>query len=72
MIPTLLIGDFLFVSKYSMDIARYSMPFSPDLFSGRILASKPKRGDVVVFKLPRDTSQDTSSASSACRATASR
>jgi signal peptidase I len=58
MIPTLLIGDFLFVSKYSYGYSRYSMPFSPDLFSGRILASKPKRGDVVVFKLPRDTSQD--------------
>ncbi|HPG01835.1 MAG TPA: signal peptidase I [Beijerinckiaceae bacterium] len=58
MIPTLLIGDFLFVSKYSYGYSRYSIPFSPDLFSGRILASKPKRGDVVVFKLPRDTSSD--------------
>ena len=58
MIPTLLIGDFLFVSKYSYGYSRYSIPFSPDVFSGRILASKPKRGDVVVFKLPRDTSSD--------------
>jgi signal peptidase I len=58
MIPTLLIGDFLFVSKYSYGYSRYSIPFSPDLFSGRILASKPKRGDVIVFKLPRDTSSD--------------
>jgi len=58
MIPTLLIGDFLFVSKYSYGYSKYSIPFSPDVFSGRILASKPKRGDVIVFKLPRDTSQD--------------
>ncbi|MDE2363788.1 MAG: signal peptidase I [Hyphomicrobiales bacterium] len=58
MIPTLLIGDFLFVSKYSYGYSRYSIPFSPDVFSGRVLASRPKRGDVVVFKLPRDTSQD--------------
>jgi len=58
MIPTLLIGDFLFVSKYSYGYSRYSIPFSPDLFAGRILASRPKRGDVAVFKLPRDTSSD--------------
>ena len=58
MIPTLLVGDFLFVSKYSYGYSRYSIPFSPDLFPGRVLASKPKRGDVAVFKLPRDTSQD--------------
>src|SRR5450631_335668 len=58
MIPTLLIGDFLFVSKYSYGYSRYSIPFSPDIFSGRLLASKPRRGDVAVFKLPRDTSSD--------------
>ena len=58
MIPTLLIGDYLFVSKYSYGYSRFSLPFSPNLFSGRILASKPKRGDVVVFKLPRDQSSD--------------
>ena len=58
MIPTLEIGDFLFVSKYSYGYSRYSIPFSPNLFSGRLLASPPKRGDVVVFKLPRDTEQD--------------
>jgi signal peptidase I len=50
MIPTLLVGDYLFVSKYSYGFSRYSMPFSPDLFSGRIFGSLPKRGDVVVFK----------------------
>lgn len=58
MIPTLLIGDYLFVSKYSYGYSRFSIPFGLDLFSGRVLASKPKRGDVVVFKLPRDESSD--------------
>ncbi len=58
MIPTLLIGDYLFVSKYAYGYSRHSFPFSPDLFSGRILASPPKRGDVVVFKLPRDGQTD--------------
>lgn len=58
MIPTLLVGDYLFVSKYSYGYSRYSFPFSPPLFSGRILGSLPKRGDVVVFKYPRDTSID--------------
>ncbi|MDE2363789.1 MAG: signal peptidase I [Hyphomicrobiales bacterium] len=58
MIPTLDIGDFVFVSKYSYGYSRYSIPFGPNLFSGRIFASQPRRGDVVVFKLPRDTSQD--------------
>lgn len=58
MIPTLLIQDFLFVSKYSYGFSRYSMPFNLPLFSGRILASEPKRGDVIVFKKPTDVSQD--------------
>ena len=58
MIPTLLVGDYLFVSKYSYGFSRFSFPFSPDLFKGRILASPPKRGDVIVFKLPRDNSTD--------------
>ncbi|MBK1662663.1 signal peptidase I [Paracraurococcus ruber] len=58
MIPTLLVGDYLFVSKYSYGYSRYSMPFGPNLFSGRILGSLPDRGDVAVFKLPRDPSQD--------------
>ena len=52
MIPTLLIGDYLFVSKYSYGYSNYSFPFSPPLFSGRIWASEPKRGDIAVFKLP--------------------
>ena len=56
--PTLLVGDYLFVSKYSYGYSRYSMPLSPPLFSGRIFGSMPRRGDVVVFKLPRDNSTD--------------
>jgi signal peptidase I len=55
---TLLIGDYLFVSKYSYGYSKYSFPFSPPLFSGRIIASLPERGDVVVFRLPRDDSTD--------------
>jgi signal peptidase I len=55
---TLLIGDYLFVSKLSYGYSKYSFPFSPDLFSGRIFATEPKRGDVAVFKLPRDNSTD--------------
>lgn len=52
----LLIGDYLFVSKYSYGYSKHTFGF--DLFEGRILASKPEPGDVVVFKLPRDPSQD--------------
>jgi signal peptidase I len=55
---TLLVGDYLFVSKYAYGYSRYSLPFGPDLFSGRIWAAEPERGDVVVFKLPRDNSTD--------------
>jgi signal peptidase I len=58
MIPTLLVGDYLFVEKYSYGYSHYSLPFAPDLFSGRIFGSIPRRGDVVVFKYPRDTSVD--------------
>ena len=58
LIPTLDIGDYLFVSKYSYGYSRYSFPLNPDLFSGRVLSSPPKRGDVAVFKFPRDTSKD--------------
>lgn len=58
MIPTLLVGDYLFVSKYSYGYSRHSIPFSPNLFSGRVFASPPRRGDVAVFKLPRDGATD--------------
>src|SRR6266478_6359645 len=55
---TLLVGDYLFVSKYSYGYSHYSLPFSPPLFSGRIWGSPPDRGDVVVFRLPKDDSTD--------------
>ncbi|POF28982.1 signal peptidase I [Roseibium marinum] len=55
---TLLIGDYLFVSKYSYGYSRFSFPFGLGPFSGRVFASNPERGDVAVFKLPTDTSID--------------
>jgi signal peptidase I len=58
MIPTLLVGDYLFVSKFSYGYSHYSLPFSPPLFSGRIFGSLPHRGDVAVFKYPRDDTTD--------------
>jgi signal peptidase I len=58
MIPTLLVGDYLFVSKYSYGYSRYSLPLGLPLISGRILGREPERGDVVVFKLPTDNRTD--------------
>ena len=58
LIPTLLIGDYLFVSKYSYGYSRYSFPFGLAPISGRIWGAEPKRGDIAVFKLPRDNSTD--------------
>ena len=58
MIPTLLVGDYLFVSKFSFGYSKHSLPFSLPLIPGRVMESQPERGDVVVFKLPSDTSQD--------------
>jgi len=58
MIPTLLVGDYLFVSKYAYGYTHYSLPFSPRLFSGRIFGSAPLRGDVVVFRSPKNDSDD--------------
>lgn len=58
MAPTLLNGDYFFVSKYAYGYSHYSLPFSPPLFSGRIFASEPARGDVVVFRLPKDDATD--------------
>ena len=56
---TLLVGDYLFVSKYTYGYSHFSLPFSPPLFSGRIPSDwLPQRGDVVVFRLPKDTSTD--------------
>lgn len=50
--PGLLIGDYIFVSKFSYGYSRYSFPFGIDLFEGRTSEKRPKRGDVVVFRLP--------------------
>ncbi|CAO3421369.1 signal peptidase I [Azospirillum endophyticum] len=58
MIPTLLIGDYLFVSKFSYGYSKYTVGFGLPLFEGRILGSMPERGDVAVFKLPRDNKTD--------------
>src|SRR5436189_1350518 len=55
---TLLVGDYLFVSKYSYGYSHYSIPLSPPLFSGRIFGSEPERGDIVVFRLPKDDTTD--------------
>ena len=55
---TLLVGDYLFVSKYSYRYSRFSVPFALIPFSGRIFGSEPQRGDIVVFKLPKDDSTD--------------
>src|SRR5438270_12119899 len=56
MVPTLLVGDYLFDSKFSYGYSRYSLPLGLPQFSGRIFFHSPERGDVVVFKLPTDNS----------------
>ncbi len=56
--PTLLVGDRLFVTKYSYGYSKHSFPFSPPIFKGRIISNEPKRGDVVVFKTPTDNRTD--------------
>jgi signal peptidase I len=62
LIPTLLVGDYLFVSKYSYGYSHYSLPsfldLAPSAMPGRFFASQPKRGDIIVFKLPRDGHTD--------------
>jgi signal peptidase I len=58
MIPTLLVGDYLFVSKFTYGYSRYSLPLGLPLFSGRIFFHPPERGDVIVFKVPTDNSTD--------------
>lgn len=58
MIPTLRVGDYIFVSKFSYGYSRYSLPFNLPLFSGRIFFHPPRRGDVAVFALPRNPSVD--------------
>ena len=56
--PNLLVGDRLFVSKYSYGYSRHSLPFSPNLTNKRYLSKKPERGDVIVFKTPADNRTD--------------
>ena len=56
--PNLLVGDRLFVSKYSYGYSKHSFPFSPKIFNGRLLFNEPQRGDVVVFKTPSDNRTD--------------
>ena len=55
---TLLVGDYLFVSKFTYGYTHYSFPLSPPLFSGRFWSSVPERGDVLVFRLPKDDNID--------------
>ena len=56
--PSLLVGDRLFVTKYSFGYSKHSFPFSPPLFKGRVLTNIPERGDVIVFKTPSDNRTD--------------
>ena len=56
--PTLLVGDYLFVSKFAYGYSRHSLPFSPAIGSGRLFGSMPERGDVAVFKLPSNNRTD--------------
>ena len=56
--PTLLVGDRLFVTKYSYGYSKHSFPFSPPILNKRIIFTKPDRGDVVVFKTPADNRTD--------------
>ena len=56
--PTLLVGDRLFVTKYSYGYSNHSLPFSPPILKNRIMFTGPKRGDVVVFKTPADNRTD--------------
>ena len=56
--PTLLVGDRLFVTKYTYGYSKHSFPFSPPILNKRIMYSSPERGDVVVFKTPVDNRTD--------------
>jgi signal peptidase I len=56
--PNLYEGDYIIVSKFSYGYSRHSIPFSPPIFSGRILEQVPHRGDIIVFKLPSDNRTD--------------
>tara|TARA_Y100000591_G_scaffold201459_1_gene174289 strand:+ start:5211 stop:5945 length:735 start_codon:yes stop_codon:yes gene_type:complete len=54
----LLVGDRLFVTKYSYGYSKHSFPFSPPIFDNRILEKSPERGDIIVFKTPSDNRTD--------------
>ena len=56
--PTLLVGDRIFVSKYTYGYSKHSFPFSPSISNKRFLSKKPKQGDLVVFKTPADNRTD--------------
>jgi signal peptidase I len=56
--PTLLIGDYLFVSKYAYGYSRYSFPIDLSFINGRVWEGEPKRGDIVVFRPPREPGTD--------------
>ncbi len=56
--PNLLVGDRLFVTKFSYGFSKHSFPFSPPIFKGRLFYNQPERGDVVVFKTPSDNRTD--------------
>ena len=56
--PTLLVGDRIFVTKYSYGYSKHSFPFSPPVFENRIFFSEPNYGDLVVFKTPSDNRTD--------------
>jgi signal peptidase I len=58
MLPALLVGDYVFVAKWPYGIGRYSLPLGLPLFEGRIGATLPARGDIIVFKTPRDNRTD--------------
>tara|TARA_B100000900_G_scaffold313242_1_gene272129 strand:+ start:1016 stop:1768 length:753 start_codon:yes stop_codon:yes gene_type:complete len=56
--PTLVVGDRIFVTKFSYGYSRHSFPFSPPIFKNRIMFNLPERGDVIVFKTPEDNRTD--------------
>lgn len=58
MYPTLMVGDYIFVNKFTYGYSNFSFPFAPNFFEGRIMQSNPTVGEVVVFTGPKDTSMD--------------
>jgi signal peptidase I len=56
--PNLLVGDRIFVTKYTYGYSKHSLPFSPPIFDGRFFSNQPERGDIIVFKTPADNRTD--------------